>query len=433
MSTAPHLWRLITLARAERARGSSWSTRSAAAPRGVADQHLRAAAGHATARWRSAILRALLDAGLADEAWCRAHAVGYDDLVARLGDYPVERCAGLCDVAAETIRALARDIATTQPSLIRLGVGAQRHAGAPIAYRTVACIPALAGSWRAPRRRAARTSRARRPNALDTGVARRGRRSQRGTPRAINMSQLGEALTDAALDPPVDGAGRAGLEPGRDRARPGAGAARVSRREDLLTVVLEQFMTDTARYADVVLPATMQLEHLDAALVVGPPLPDAATSPRSRRSASAMPNTRDLPAAGAPGSGSTTRRSARQRRGDARRAARRGAGLDRRDRAARARVHEDRPRPGRAAARGRRLRRRRRAGSSCAPTRSPSAGIDPLPHYDPPAEVADAALAARLPLALRDAEDAPVPQLDLRERRPPARGAAGAARLPARG
>ena len=94
-------------------------------------------------------MRALLDAGLADEEWCRAHALGYDELVERLAGETVETTTRRAAASrSPTLRELARALAEDQPSLIRLGVGAQRHAGAPIAYRTIACIPALAGSWR---------------------------------------------------------------------------------------------------------------------------------------------------------------------------------------------------------------------------------------------------------------------------------------------
>src|SRR5262249_58280367 len=98
-------------------------------------------------------------------------------------------------------------------------------------------------------------------NALDTAVLARPQ-LQRGTPRAINMSQLGAALTDPALTPPVAAmvvwaANPAAIAPDQTAVLRGLG------RDDLHLVVLEHFLTDTARYADVVLPATMQLEHLD--------------------------------------------------------------------------------------------------------------------------------------------------------------------------
>jgi anaerobic selenocysteine-containing dehydrogenase len=94
------------------------------------------------------MMRAIVDAGVHDDEWCRAHTTGYEDLLERLDDYSLDRCAELCGVPAATIARIGCEFATSQPSLLRLGVGAQRHMGAPIAYRTIACLPALAGSWR---------------------------------------------------------------------------------------------------------------------------------------------------------------------------------------------------------------------------------------------------------------------------------------------
>jgi anaerobic selenocysteine-containing dehydrogenase len=258
MSTAPHLWRLLLEARRGGARlvvVDPFRSRTAR----VADEHLRPLPGTDGAL-ALGMMRAVVDAGLEDEDWCRSHADGYDDLLERLGDWTPERAAAVCGVDAEAIERVGREFAATQPSLLRLGVGAQRHMGAPEAYRTIACLPALAGSWRhegggcsyIPTATAA---------ALDSSVL--AREDLRAAPvRRVNMSQLGEALTDGKLDPPVKAlvcwcSNPAQVAP--DQARVLAGL----RRDDLFTVVLEQFMTDTAAHADVVLPATTQLEHLD--------------------------------------------------------------------------------------------------------------------------------------------------------------------------
>ena len=281
--------------RAGTARVWSWSTRTGAAPPGSPTSTSGRDPGTDGAL-ALGMMRAMVDAGLADDAWCREHAVGYDELLERLGEYTVERCAGICDVPPETIERLGRDFATEQPSLLRLGVGAQRHAGAPIAYRTIACVPALAGSWRhrgggfsyIPTATA---------GALDSSVLRRADLSP-GPVRTINMARLGTALNDGALEPPVAAlvvwcSNPAAIAP--DQASVLAGL----RREDLFTVVLEQFVTDTAAYADVVLPATTQLEHLDLLVVVGPPLPHVQRS-RDRAARRGPAEHGDLPAPGRP-------------------------------------------------------------------------------------------------------------------------------------
>ena len=123
------------------------------------------------------MMRAIVDAGLQDEDWCRAHADGYDELLARLADFPVERAAEISGVDAETIARIGREFASTQPALLRLGVGAQRHLGAPAAYSTLASLPALTGAWR-ERGGAAPTSRLRPRRPLRSPAA--GRRAAAG-------------------------------------------------------------------------------------------------------------------------------------------------------------------------------------------------------------------------------------------------------------
>ena len=261
MSTAPHLWRQILAARRAGARlvvVDPFRSRTAR----VADEHLRPLPG-TDAALGLGMMRAIVDAGLQDEDWCRAHGTGYDDLLERLDEYPVERCAALCGVPATTLARVGREFASSQPSLLRLGVGAQRHLGAPIAYRTLACLPALAGSWRQegggcsyiPAATIAAVT------AGESGMRRPDLRP--GPVRSINMSQVGQALAGADLDPPVTvlvcwNSNPAAIAPDQTAVLAGL------RRDDLFTVVLEQFMTDTARHADVVLPATTQIEHLDA-------------------------------------------------------------------------------------------------------------------------------------------------------------------------
>ncbi|MEA2178510.1 MAG: hypothetical protein QOG77_1807, partial [Solirubrobacteraceae bacterium] len=122
MSTAPHLWRLLLEARRAGARLvviDPFRSRTAR----VADEHLQPLPG-SDAALALGMMRAVVDAGLQDEEWCREHTDGYDALLERLGDYPVERCAEICGIEASVIERVGREFATTQPSLLRLGVGA---------------------------------------------------------------------------------------------------------------------------------------------------------------------------------------------------------------------------------------------------------------------------------------------------------------------
>jgi anaerobic selenocysteine-containing dehydrogenase len=258
MSTAPHLWRKLLDARKAGARlvvVDPFRSRTAR----VADEHLRPLPG-TDAALAIGMMRAIVDAGLQDEDFCRAYADGYDELLATLAEHPVERCAELCGVPAEAIARVGREFATTGPALLRLGVGAQRHLGAPAAYSTIASLPALTGAWRERGGGCSYIPTATAAAVSSYGLQREDLRP--GPVRTINMSRLGETLTDAALEPPIKAlvcwsSNPASIAP--DQQRVLAGLARA----DLFTVVLEQFMTDTARHADVVLPATTQLEHLD--------------------------------------------------------------------------------------------------------------------------------------------------------------------------
>ena len=258
MSTAPHLW--VKLLDAHRAGArlvvvDPFRSRTAR----LADEHLRPLPG-TDAALAIGMMRAVVDAGLHDEDWCRAHADGYDELLAELDRTTVEECAAQCGVDAEAIARVGRDFASTRPALLRLGVGAQRHAGAPAAYATAASLPMLTGAWRD---RGGGCSYI--PTATAAAIS--ARPLQRddlrpGPVRTINMSRLGEALTDPAVDPPVKAlvcwnSNPAAIAPDQERVLEGL------RRDDLFVVVLEQFMTDTAQTADVILPATTQLEHRD--------------------------------------------------------------------------------------------------------------------------------------------------------------------------
>ncbi len=258
LSTAPHLWRKLLDARKNGARlvvVDPFRSRTAR----VADEHLRPLPG-TDAALAIGMMRAIVDAGLQDEDWCRAHADGYDELLATLEQTTVENCAAQCGVDPEAIARVGREFASTRPALVRLGVGAQRHAGAPAAYATVASLAVLTGAWKdrgggcsyIPLATAAAISEAPLQRAdLCPGEV-----------RTINMSQLGQALTDPELNPPVKAfvcwnSNPAAIAPDQERVLEGL------RRDDLFKVVLEQFMTDTAQHADVILPATTQLEHLD--------------------------------------------------------------------------------------------------------------------------------------------------------------------------
>jgi anaerobic selenocysteine-containing dehydrogenase len=205
------------------------------------------------------MMHVLITEGLIDRDYVERYTLGYEPLKKRvLEDYPPDWAARTCGISTDEVIELAREYGRTTPAAIRLNYGMQRHAGGGIAARTIACLPALTGAWREPAGGLVLTTAdfyrfdhaaLERPDLLA------GRR-----PRVINHSQLGDALTSA--EPPVRMTIVYNNNPVAvcpDSAKVIAGFSR----EDLFTVVMDHFQTDTADYADIVLPATTQLEHYD--------------------------------------------------------------------------------------------------------------------------------------------------------------------------
>jgi anaerobic selenocysteine-containing dehydrogenase len=204
------------------------------------------------------LMHVLIAEGLIDEDYVEKYTLGYEELKERVKQYSPEWAAKICGIAVEEVVRLARDYGTVKPAAIRLNYGMQRHAGGGIAARTIACLPALVGAWRDPAGGILLTTadnykfdhaRLERPDLMPTP-----------RPRVINHSKLGEALTSAK--PPVRAVIVYNNNPVAvcpDSSKVVAGFAR----EDLFCVVMDSFLTDTADYADIVLPATTQLEHTD--------------------------------------------------------------------------------------------------------------------------------------------------------------------------
>ena len=205
------------------------------------------------------LMHVLLRDGLVDRDYVDRYTLGFDELEARVSRFDPARVAGICGLAAAEIESLAHLYGTTRPALIRANYGMQRARGGGMAMRNVACLPALVGAFRdAAGGMFLSTS----GNfALDTQALTRPDLLAGRRPRTVNMSTIGAALLDEQALPikalVVYNANPVAVAP--DSARVACGFAR----EDLFTVVLEHFKTDTADYADVVLPATTQLEHLD--------------------------------------------------------------------------------------------------------------------------------------------------------------------------
>ena len=213
------------------------------------------------------MMHVLIADDLVDHDYIARHTIGFEGLRERAADYPPERVARICGIAAETVTQLARAYGTTRPAVIRVNYGMQRHAGGGNAIRAVACLPALVGAWRDPAGGALLSSSGTYP--VDVSALERPDLI-RGTPRTINMSVIGDALLDENAPPIraiyVYNSNPVAVAP--ESAKVAAGFAR----EDLFCVVHEIFRTDTADYADILLPATTQLEQAGRPHVVRPPL-----------------------------------------------------------------------------------------------------------------------------------------------------------------
>ncbi|WP_119291512.1 molybdopterin-containing oxidoreductase family protein [Azohydromonas sediminis] len=212
-----------------------------------------------------ALVHELIAHGWIDRDYVDRHVDGFDKLAERARPWPAERAAAVCGVPADDIRELARDYGTTQPAAIRLNYGMQRVAGGGNAVRLVALLPCLVGAWRHAAGGLLLSSSGWAAPFRDDAALQRPELLTGRRPRTVNMSTIGDALLHpggGAFGPRIDALVVYNSNPvavAPESRKVVAGFAR----EDLFTVVLEQFPTDTADHADIVLPATTQLEHLD--------------------------------------------------------------------------------------------------------------------------------------------------------------------------
>jgi anaerobic selenocysteine-containing dehydrogenase len=275
-----HLWPFIQQARKQGARViviDPANTRTAQA----ADEWIAIRPGTDGAL-ALAMMQVIISEGLVDTGYVAQYTVGFEALVGRVQEWTLERASAITGVPAPRIRQLAQEYATIRPAAIRINYGLQRHYGGGMAVRTIACLPALIGAWREQgggiQLSSSGSFRRLNVTSLYHPELLAGRQ-----PRTINMNRLGDALS---LDParlaqahyhprPVDPI------PTPEDAGPPVKAMIVYncnpvavcpdqqaviaglRRNDLFTVVLEHFQTDSADYADFILPATTQLEHWD--------------------------------------------------------------------------------------------------------------------------------------------------------------------------
>src|SRR5580700_8564992 len=266
LGTNVHLWPFIVEARRNGARFYTIDPRRNRTG-AAADKHFFINPGSDTAL-ALGMMHVIIGEKLHDADYIARHTSGFAELAERVQEYPPERAAALTGIAKDEIVALAREYATTRPAAIRLNYGVQRSERGSMAVRTIALLPALTGSWKEVGGGLQRcTSQAFHLNRAGLERPDLQRRALGREARMLNMSSLGEALNDVN-DPPVKAlvvynSNPAAIAPNQNAVRRGL------QRGDLFTVVLEQFQTDTADYADFVLPATTFLEHTDLYLAYG--------------------------------------------------------------------------------------------------------------------------------------------------------------------
>ena len=220
-----------------------------------------------------ALMQQLIVHDWLDHDYIARHTLGWQALRERALQWPPERAAEICGIPVAQIESLARDygasVASGAPAAIRLNYGMQRARGGGNAVRAVACLPALIGAWR--HRAGGMLLSASGTHVFDESALSRPDLRAAGPSRSVNMSTIGDELqrpASASFGPQIDAlivynSNPVAVAPDSGKVVQGFG------REDLFTVVLEHFQTDTADYADYILPATTQLEHWDVHTTYG--------------------------------------------------------------------------------------------------------------------------------------------------------------------
>ena len=264
VSTNLHGWPFVLEARAKGAKIvviDPYRSRTAKA----ADWHLAIRPGTDGAL-ALGMMNVIIEEDLYDHDYVERHTIGFDELRARCAEFPVERVAAITGLAVHDILTLSREYARAKVAAIREGVAVERSPGGGDAVRAITCLPALVGAWRHPGGGAVEmpiyefpmsVAHVSRPDWIRPGT------------RVVNELDLGPALTGKlALDPPIKSVFVYNSNP-VSQAPNASELVRGLMREDLFTVCSELFLTDTAKYADILLPATMQAEQYDIMVTWG--------------------------------------------------------------------------------------------------------------------------------------------------------------------
>jgi anaerobic selenocysteine-containing dehydrogenase len=209
-----------------------------------------------------AMMHVLIRDNLIDNEYVQRHTSGFEELATHVAAWPPERAASICRVDAPIIEQLAREYGSTTPTFIRTMIGAEHHENGAQFFRTIVCLPSLTGAWKHKGGGYSRSVGSYVNSFVDDSWFDGSPEIVGKKRREISMNRLGWALTTDELDPPVKALFVFNGNP-VGSVPESALIMRGLQREDLFTVVSEQFMTDTARFADVIFPACTQIEQDD--------------------------------------------------------------------------------------------------------------------------------------------------------------------------
>lgn len=256
LTTAPHQWQFIKAARERHGARVICIDPRRTLTAHASDEHVSLRPG-SDAVLAAGLAHVWVRDGLVNLELARPAVSDLDGFCGQIAPWNPQRVGAVCGIAAETVVRLARALAAAKPAVIRAGIGPQQTVHGEAFVRLLSALAILGGHWQhtgggllietAPMFHGARVGR---PDFQTHGT------------RSFDLARLGETLTTSTLAPPIQGLMVWGTNPAV--VQPDAGRVRRGlAREDLFTVVIDHFMTDTAAFADIVLPSTMQLEHFD--------------------------------------------------------------------------------------------------------------------------------------------------------------------------
>lgn len=209
-----------------------------------------------------AMMHVLIRDNLIDRNYIEQHTAGFDELASHVADWTPERAAVICHVDAATIETFAREYGTATPAFIRTLIGAEHHENGAQFFRTIVCLPSLTGAWKHKGGGYSRSVGSYAGGFVNDAWFDPTPELGATARREISMNRLGWALTTDELELPVKALFVFNGNPVASVPE-SALIMRGLQRDDLFTVVSEQFMTDTARFADVIFPACTQIEQED--------------------------------------------------------------------------------------------------------------------------------------------------------------------------